>query len=83
LCGKVAISLTTIGNNSLILSVANNGKKLPKDFGIEQIRSMGLNLVMSLIKQIKGDLEVQTEATTAFKINFPLVIQTQHSLNQL
>jgi two-component system, chemotaxis family, CheB/CheR fusion protein len=76
LCGKVAISLTTIGNNSLILSVANNGKKLPKDFGIEQIRSMGLNLVMSLIKQIKGDLEVQTEATTAFKINFPLVIQT-------
>jgi two-component system, chemotaxis family, CheB/CheR fusion protein len=70
--GKVAISLITNGDGFLVLSVVNNGQELPKDFGIGQIRSMGLNLVMSLVKQIKGSLELETGAMTIFKITFPL-----------
>jgi two-component system, chemotaxis family, CheB/CheR fusion protein len=69
---EISISLTTNGDNLLMLSVANNGRKLPQDFAIQNVRSMGLNLVMSLVKQIKGNLEVETGTTTIFRISFPL-----------
>jgi two-component system, chemotaxis family, CheB/CheR fusion protein len=74
LCGQIAISLITDSDGFLILSVINNGRELPQDFGIEQVRSMGLNLVMSLVKQIKGSLEVETGVETIFKIVFPLSV---------
>jgi two-component system, chemotaxis family, CheB/CheR fusion protein len=64
-------SLATSGEHLLTLLVANNGQELPPDFDISKIRSMGLNLVLSLIKQIKGDLAIKTGATTGFEITFP------------
>lgn len=72
--GQVKIYLITSGDNLLTLSVANSGRKLPQDFAIDQIRSMGLNLVRSLVKQLKGRLEVETAPMTTFIITFPLAI---------
>jgi two-component system, chemotaxis family, CheB/CheR fusion protein len=70
--GEVTIELVTTGDNFLILSVANNGRSLPLDFDISNVRSMGLNLVMSLVRQIQGELVVETGDLTIFKITFPL-----------
>jgi two-component system, chemotaxis family, CheB/CheR fusion protein len=69
--GGLQINLATSGEHLLTLLVANNGQELPPDFDISKIRSMGLNLVLSLIKQIKGDLAIKTGATTGFEITFP------------
>jgi two-component system, chemotaxis family, CheB/CheR fusion protein len=69
--GELLLSLVTSGENLLTLLVANNGQKLPTDFDVRNVRSMGLNLVMSLVKQIAGDLVVETGAMTVFKITFP------------
>ncbi len=69
--GEISISLITRGDDLLTLAVANNGQELPPDFDVRNIRSMGLNLVLSLIKQIKGTLEVEIENLTVFKITFP------------
>jgi two-component sensor histidine kinase/PAS domain-containing protein len=71
--GKIAVELITIEEHLIQLSVANNGQSLPADFDVKQIRSMGLNLVMSLVKQIKGNLVVETGSITKFKITSPLV----------
>jgi two-component sensor histidine kinase len=71
LTGEIAIELT-IDNNILTLSVSNNGQKLPPDFDVYQVKSMGLNLVISLVKQIKGVLKVETDTMTIFKLIFPL-----------
>ena len=70
--GAIAIELTTSDDNFLTLSVANNGQKLSPDFDVHQVRSMGLNLVISLVKQIKGVLMVETGTMTIFKLIFPL-----------
>lgn len=70
--GEVLVTLVTSGKKTIALSVANNGSSLPADFDINNGRSMGLTLVLSLIKQIKGKLEIETGAMTVFKIIFPL-----------
>ena len=70
--GEIAIGLTTSNDNLLTLSISNNGQKLPLDFDINRVRSMGLNLVISLVKQIKGNLQVETGNITIFKLIFPL-----------
>ncbi|WP_310489105.1 PAS domain-containing protein [Chamaesiphon sp. VAR_69_metabat_338] len=69
--GELRIDLITSDDNLLALSVANNGQELSPDFEIGKIRSMGLSLVMSLVKQIKGDLIVKAGAMTVFEIKFP------------
>jgi two-component system, chemotaxis family, CheB/CheR fusion protein len=73
--GEVSISLVTNPDDLLVLSVANNGRELPPDFDARNVRSMGLSLVISLIRQLKGNLEVATGNPTVFKITFPLSIQ--------
>jgi two-component system, chemotaxis family, CheB/CheR fusion protein len=69
--GEVLIKLINSSDNLLTLSVANNGQELPPDFDLSNVRSMGLRLVMSLVKQIKGELEVERGESMVFKITFP------------
>jgi two-component system, chemotaxis family, CheB/CheR fusion protein len=72
--GEITIALAANERNLLTLSVANNGRSLPPDFDLRNVRSMGLNLVMSLVKQIEGDLTVETGDLTVFKVTFPLAL---------
>jgi two-component system, chemotaxis family, CheB/CheR fusion protein len=72
--GEVSISLVANAENSLALSVANNGRALPPDFDVRNVRSMGLSLVKSLVKQLQGDLTVETGDLTVFKVTFPLAL---------
>jgi two-component system, chemotaxis family, CheB/CheR fusion protein len=69
---EIVVELTTSADQLIQLSVANNGQELPANFDINQIRSMGLSLVRSLVKQIKGELVVETGAKTTFNITFPI-----------
>lgn len=59
----------------LLLSVRDNGIGMPQDFNIERGRvdSLGLTLVMTLTKQLKGTIEVKSEGGTTFWIKFPLL----------
>ena len=68
--GEVLIKLVNSGDDLLMLSVSNNGQELSPDFDISNVQTMGLNLVASLIRQIKGNLEVETGSSTVFKIIF-------------
>jgi two-component system, chemotaxis family, CheB/CheR fusion protein len=70
--GEIVIDLTTSDDNILTISIANNGQELPSDFDVHKVQSMGLNLVISLIKQLRGDLKVETGTMTIFKLIFPL-----------
>ncbi len=70
--GDVVVKLIASGEGMLALSVANNGCSLPPDFDIERVRSMGLTLVLSLIRQIKGRLTVETGEINVFTITFPI-----------
>ncbi|WP_309738230.1 chemotaxis protein CheB [Chamaesiphon sp. OTE_20_metabat_361] len=74
--GEVRIKLAHSGDDLLKLSVANNGRELPPEFDLGNVRSMGLSLVISAVSQIKGQLAVQTGAMTVFEISFPKVVSS-------
>jgi len=68
--GKVFVKLAAITHNQLILTVGNNGECLPQDFDLQTVKSMGLKLVMTLVKQLKGKIELEKDKETIFKITF-------------
>lgn len=54
----------------LVLSVQDNGVGLPSDFDLKKSRSLGMNLVYGLVRQIKGKLEyVTNDKGTTFTIH--------------
>jgi two-component sensor histidine kinase len=53
----------------LVLIVQDNGVGLPSDFDLKKSRSLGMNLVLGLVRQIKGKLDyVSNDKGTTFKI---------------
>jgi PAS domain S-box-containing protein len=69
--GVVFVSLETNSNQQLILAVGNNGDRLPPNFELERTQSMGLRLVMTLVKQLQGTIELTQSDFIIFKIIFP------------
>ena len=56
---------------SIVLTVSDNGVGLPADLDLENIDSLGLDLVRLLTRQIGGILEVDRSGRASFKITFP------------
>lgn len=54
------------------LEISDNGKGLPEDFDIERLSSLGLQLVLGLVKQLDGQLSIESDDGTSFSIEFPL-----------
>lgn len=52
------------------LSVSDNGIGMPKEFTIENSKSMGLNLVSILSRQLRGSVNYHSKNGTTFEINF-------------
>ena len=57
--------------NDYSLIIKNNGSKLPNDFSIENISSLGLKLVRELVSQLSGKLTINVSPLTEFQIIFP------------
>ncbi len=56
----------------LRITVADNGRGLPRDFALASVHTLGLTLVGNLAEQVKGCLEVRSEEGTAFTLRVPL-----------
>jgi two-component sensor histidine kinase/Tfp pilus assembly protein PilF len=54
--------------NSLRIAIADNGNK---PFSADEKKSFGLQMVKSLVKELKGQIEVSATAGTAYSINIP------------
>jgi two-component system, chemotaxis family, CheB/CheR fusion protein len=67
---KVFVNIEISDNDQIAITVKNNGQMLPEDFDLNNIQSMGLNLVLSVVKQLKGTLFMERSPTTSFKITF-------------
>jgi two-component sensor histidine kinase len=55
---------------NMILSVSDNGVGIPKNLEIENLDSLGLYLVTSLVDQLDGELEIKRNNGTEFVIRF-------------
>jgi two-component sensor histidine kinase len=59
--GEISIELRSEVGNQFRLVVRDNGVGLPKDLDWQQLPSLGLQIVRTLIDQLKGTLELQTK----------------------
>ena len=76
--GKIGISLHREDGDMLTLIIRDDGIGIPKDLDIMEISSLGLKLVVRLVRdQLKGTIDIDREAGTMFTIKFPYVIQDQ------
>jgi PAS domain S-box-containing protein len=55
---------------SYVLSLSDNGVGIPEDLDIENLDSLGLQLVTSLVDQLNGQLEIKRGNGTEFIIRF-------------
>ena len=53
-----------------VLTVSDNGVGIPEDLDIEDLDSLGLQLVTSLVDQLDGELELKRNNGTEFTIRF-------------
>ncbi|HSE84066.1 MAG TPA: PAS domain S-box protein [Thermodesulfobacteriota bacterium] len=70
--GRICIILRKDGSpdNLYSLVVGDNGVGFPRDLDIRNTESLGLQLVMDLVEQIEGKIELDRSIGTVFKITF-------------
>jgi two-component sensor histidine kinase/uncharacterized membrane protein affecting hemolysin expression len=68
--GTITVMCRNHNSGTIELSVADNGKGLPKDFNIENSDSLGMTLVTSLSNQLNGKLDIKTENGTKVTLMF-------------
>lgn len=71
--GNILISLKEV-DDEFILKICDNGVGLPENILIDNIETLGLQLVNNLVEQIEGSMEISRSNGTEFKIQFKELI---------
>jgi two-component sensor histidine kinase len=69
--GDIYIDLHREADGQLLLSVRDNGVGLPPGLDYRSTLSLGLKLVNTLVRQLRGQLEGRGDQGTEFRIRFP------------
>lgn len=70
--GTISIKLEPL-DNQFQLSVGDDGVGIKKDIDITKTRTLGLQLVNSLVNQLDGEIELDRTRGTCFKIKFKIL----------
>lgn len=68
--GTMKIDFSVGIDRVCVLVVSDSGIGFPKELDYRNARTLGLRLVVSLVKQIRGKIQLLETAGTAFKITF-------------
>lgn len=68
--GNIIIALQWVGNENLLLTVADDGKGLPEEFNTTTTTSLGMELMKALSKQLGGSFEMRTKTGVTVMIDF-------------
>jgi len=69
--GEIKIQLYADNAQNLALIVSDNGVGFPKDLDWQNLTSLGLQLVNSLVEQLGGTVRLERNSGTEFRITFP------------
>jgi len=70
--GTIRVQLRLAPNRSVILSVNDDGIGISPTLQLENLTSLGVQLVMNLVEQLEGHLEIIRLPGSTFRITFPL-----------
>lgn len=68
--GEISIDLSYAADRQLLLTIADNGVGLPPDLEIDKNESLGLQLVSMLAEQVQGQLSIERELGTTYRLLF-------------
>ena len=80
--GLISVSLHSDENNNFLLIVKDDGRGMPIDFDFKSVKSLGLQLVNILTKQLKGKLELNRRDGTEFRVIFSEIIRKREQINE-
>ncbi len=69
--GRISISVSRSGETA-ILEIADTGRGLPEGYDFRTAKSLGLQLVVRLVKQLHGNIELLPGPGTRFRLTFPV-----------
>ena len=75
--GTIRVELGFGPDLSVILSVSDDGIGIPPSLNMKTLSSLGVQLVMNLVEQLEGHIEITRQPGSTFQISFPL---ESHSL---
>ena len=67
--GRLDVQVKSVGD-ALQIIIADNGKGLPENIDFRNTESLGLQLVVTLVEQINGQIALETKKGTKFTIEF-------------
>jgi len=79
MAGEIRVGLVRAGEDKFVLSVTDNGIGLPEGLDLNNIPSLGLELVSVLTEQLHGELIIHHANPTRFEVHFH---STGQSLDQ-
>ena len=68
--GSIQVDLKKEENEKFLLSISDDGIGLPKNFDINNIETLGLQLVFTLVDQLNGYIDLSNQHGTSYKIQF-------------
>ncbi len=68
--GTITVELSKLFKNTYLLKISDNGKGLPADFDINNLHSLGLDIVSILADQISAELKIYNDHGANFEIHF-------------
>jgi PAS domain S-box-containing protein len=77
--GEIRIEAHIDDRNTMTLVTADNGVGFPKEYDVQNSKSMGLQLVRRLTGQLKGTLKTDHQQGTRFTVSFPISILSKES----
>ncbi len=70
--GEVIVALQVIGDETVMLTIADNGRGLPDGFDIKAASSLGMEMIKALSKQLGGSFKIKGNSGVTLTIEFPL-----------
>jgi two-component sensor histidine kinase len=70
--GTIRVRLRRAGDGQFELLVADDGVGMDSGFDIARSTSLGMQLVVTLVEQLDGNLEILHGAGTTFQVRFPV-----------
>jgi PAS domain S-box-containing protein len=70
--GTIRVELRPAPDQFMFFSVSDDGIGIAPALDLENLRSLGVQLVMTLVEQLEGHLEIIRRPGSTFRITFPL-----------